>query len=86
MRSIKVFRGKSLLNEIDLYELLVEGKTIDDVRIQSGDSILITGLGDSIKVFGEVIRPAIYELKPGETLNHALDFALGFTHLQIKKT
>lgn len=85
LRSIKVFRGKSLLNEIDLYELLVEGKTIDDVRIQSGDSILITGLGDSIKVFGEVIRPAIYELKPGETLNHALDFALGFTPLADKK-
>ena len=54
------------------------------MRIQSGDSILVSGLKESIKVFGEIIRPAIYELKSGETLQHAIDFALGFTPLADK--
>ena len=84
LREIKVFRGKDLIDEIDLYELLVNGKTFTDVRIQSGDSILVSGLKESIKVFGEIIRPAIYELKSGETLQHAIDFALGFTPLADK--
>ena len=57
LREIKVFRGKDLIDEIDLYELLVNGKTFTDVRIQSGDSILVSGLKESIKVFGEIIRP-----------------------------
>ena len=37
LRSIKVLRGGKTFREIDVYDLLMQGKMVDDVRLQEGD-------------------------------------------------
>src|SRR6185437_2001090 len=49
-------------------------------RFESGDTLLVPPAGPQIAVSGSVKRPAIYELKAGETtLASAIDDAGGFT-------
>ena len=45
---------------------------------QSGDVVFVPVHGGLIKVAGEVTRPAIYELLPGETLRDLIEYAGGF--------
>ena len=50
-----------------------------DFILNDGDSVLVDGLKSSASIIGEVIRPAIYELQPNETLDDLIKFALGVT-------
>jgi len=76
-RLVKHFRGKELLEEVDLYDLMLKGVTSTQAHIESGDSILVPPAGPQITVVGTVRRPAIYELNNEETLNQILDLAGG---------
>ncbi|MCU1298029.1 MAG: polysaccharide export protein, partial [Acidobacteriaceae bacterium] len=60
------YRGKTLVQEIDIYDLLLNGIHTEMARIESGDTILIPPVGPQMTVQGMVRRPAIYELG-GET-------------------
>jgi polysaccharide export outer membrane protein len=80
LRTIEVIRNGESINTIDLYELLMKGNLgAADFILNDGDSILVGGLKDSVSIIGEVIRPAIYEIKEGETLADILQYALGTT-------
>src|SRR6185312_13701583 len=76
-RLVKHFRGKELLEQVDLYDLMLRGVTSNQAHIESGDSILVPPAGPQIAVAGSVRRPAIYELNKEETLNQILDLAGG---------
>ena len=77
MRTVKHFRGKNLVEEVDLYELLLHGVTSDQGHLQSGDSILVPPAGPQVTVGGMVRRPAIYELRGTQTLDQVLNLAGG---------
>lgn len=77
LRIVKHFRGQKLVEQIDLYELMLKGVTSAVGRIESGDSILVPPVGAQITVAGMVRRPAIYELFREETLDQALELAGG---------
>lgn len=62
---------------IDLYDLLLKGGREADVRLQPGDVVLIPPMGTRVAVAGGVVRPAIYELLPSETLADAVRYAGG---------
>ena len=62
-----------------MYELLINANTSDDLRIQSGDALLVNPVGDRVKIWGNVNRPAIYEIKKGETFEDVLNFASGLS-------
>lgn len=79
LRNIQVKRSGRTVQVLDLYDLLLEGDTTGDVRLQSGDVILIPPVGATVAVSGEVLRPAIYELKPGARTVDALKLAGGLT-------
>jgi len=80
LRTIQVVRNGELINTIDLYDLLMKGNVATaDFVLNDGDSILVGGLKASVSIIGEVIRPAIYEIKEGETLADILQYALGTT-------
>lgn len=70
---------------IDLYELLIFGKGANKLTINSGDTVLVNGIRSQIKVFGEVNRPAVYEIIQGDTIQDALNFSLGFTPIADKQ-
>ena len=47
----------------DLYDLLIKGDRSNDITIEAGDTILIDAANKFVSLQGEVIRPAIYEVK-----------------------
>ena len=78
-RHVEIRRGGALVDTVDLYGYLLNGINRSDVRLQSGDVIFVPVHGPRVDVAGRVTRPAIYELKPGETLRDAIGNAGGFT-------
>lgn len=77
LRRVKHFCGNQLIQEVDIYDLLLRGVRGDVKRIESGDTLLIPPVGAEITVEGMVRRPAIYELRDETNLGQALALAGG---------
>src|SRR5438105_4342605 len=78
MRHIEVRRLDSLIATLDLYDYLLRGATRANIRLETGDVVYVPLHGRRVQVTGAVLRPAIYELKEGETLPDLLRAAGGF--------
>lgn len=76
-RTVNHYRGRKLLEEVDLYELMLKGVTSGEIHLESGDSVQVPTAGPQVTVEGSVRRPAIYELRKEETLDQVLDLAGG---------
>jgi protein involved in polysaccharide export with SLBB domain len=76
-RTVKHYRGKALVEEVDLYDLMLKGVSSSEVHIESGDSILVPPIGPQVTVAGKVRRPAIYELRKEQSLDQILELAGG---------
>jgi polysaccharide biosynthesis/export protein len=77
-RHVMIRRGKALVDSLDLYSYLLHGANPTDIRLQTGDVVFVPVHGGFASVAGRVLRPAIYELRPDETLRDAIAFAGGF--------
>lgn len=77
LRTIQLKRNGRLISTLDLYDLLLKGDTARDVRLKPGDVIFIPPVGATAAISGEVRRPAIYELKAGETVDALIRMAGG---------
>ncbi|MDB9737378.1 SLBB domain-containing protein [Porticoccaceae bacterium] len=77
LRNIQLKRQGKLLATLDLYDLLMAGDTSNDVRVQAGDVIYIPTVGDLVSIEGQVLRPAIYELKGSESIQDLVELAGG---------
>ena len=80
-RRVEIRRGGQLADSVDLYDYLLRGIQPTDVRLQTGDVIFVPVRGGQAKVTGQVLRPAIYELRPEESLRDLIRFAGGFDPL-----
>ncbi|MGA0559404.1 SLBB domain-containing protein [Larkinella sp. VNQ87] len=78
-RDIQVIRNNRVIRTIDLYDYLLRADKKDDIRLLDQDVIRVNDYGVRVEMLGQVKRPAIYEVKPGETLKNVLAFAGGFT-------
>ncbi|WP_254230515.1 SLBB domain-containing protein [Vibrio coralliilyticus] len=77
LRDIKVKRlGKTVVS-FDAYDLIVNGNSSQDIRLQAGDTILVPAKQADIVVKGEVLRPAHYELNSDSRLNSLINIAGG---------
>ena len=85
LRNIKINSANKADQSLDLYSFLINGETQSDILLEDGDVVLVGGLEKSVHVFGEIIRPAIYEIKDGEHLEDVLSFALGFTEMADRR-
>ncbi len=80
LRSIQIVRNNNTIKTIDLYKLLIDGEAAaSDFELNDGDAVLIGGLQASASIIGEVLRPAIYEIAPNDSLQQIIKFALGTT-------
>jgi len=79
LRNIQLKRGGGLVARLDLYDLLLNGDTSQDVRLLPGDVIFIPPVGSTVGVTGEIRRPAIYELKGESTAADLLYLSGGLT-------
>lgn len=77
LRTIHLKRNGRLISTLDLYDLLLKGDTSKDVRLKPGDVLFIPPVGATVAISGEVRRPAIYELKAGETVDALVRMAGG---------
>jgi len=77
LRVLKHYRGNQLVQEVDTYDLLLNGVRADMQRLENGDSILVPPIGAEITIEGMVRRPAIYELKDEKNLAGVLELAGG---------
>ncbi|WDE03958.1 SLBB domain-containing protein [Thalassomonas viridans] len=77
LRNIQLKRAGKLVTTLDLYDLLINGDSSNDIMLQSGDVVFITPVGERVTVDGEVTRPAIYELAENETFETAIKMAGG---------
>ncbi|UUX96781.1 SLBB domain-containing protein [Aquabacterium sp. J223] len=78
-RDIELRRNGQLVSRLDLYDLLLKGDKAADRVLQAEDVIHINPVGPEVGLIGSVNRPAIFELKPGETVADVLRMAGGFT-------
>jgi len=85
LRNIKINSDNKANQILDLYSFLIDGNTQSDIVLEDGDSVLVQGLEESVHIFGEVNRPAIYEIKRGESLADVTSFALGFSDSADKR-
>jgi protein involved in polysaccharide export with SLBB domain len=77
MRIVKHFRGNQLVEDVDLYDLLLHGVHSGMQRLESGDTILIPTIGQQVTLEGMVRRPGIYELAGEKNLTEVLELAGG---------
>lgn len=80
-RQIELRRAGKLLSSFDFYDLLLKGDKSADRALQGEDVIHIGPIGTQVALIGSVNKPAIFELKQGETLDDLLAMAGGFTAL-----
>jgi protein involved in polysaccharide export with SLBB domain len=77
-RDVHLRRGSKEVGVFDLYDLLLKGSRDADQLVQPDDVIFVGAIGTQVAILGSVNQPAIYELKPGETLDDLLHMAGGF--------
>src|SRR2546429_1763681 len=78
MRQIDIRRLGRSVATLDLYDYLLRGDTRNDIRLETGDVVFVPLHGRRVQLTGAVLRPAIYELKEGETLVDLVRAAGGF--------
>ena len=78
LRNVQLRRAGKTVGQLDLYSYLVNGDATRDARLETGDVLFVPVHGPRVEVVGEVVRPAIYELTPGETLDDLIRLSGGF--------
>jgi polysaccharide biosynthesis/export protein len=77
LRILKHYRGDQLVQDVDVYDLLLHGVKGNIARLENGDTVMAPPLGGEVTIEGMVRRPAIYELNEEKTLSDALELAGG---------
>ncbi len=91
LRSLKHYRGKELVEQVDAYDLLLHGIRGDLKRLENGDTLLVPSIGPQATVDGIVRRPAVYELLNETSLNEVLELAGGILpaaalrHIEVQR-
>src|SRR5438477_1100457 len=78
MRDVVVQRAGKTVATLDLYDYLLRGETRNDIRLETGDVIFVPVHGTRVDLAGAVVRPAVYELKRGQSLADLIQAAGGF--------
>jgi protein involved in polysaccharide export with SLBB domain len=78
-REIELIRNNKVERKIDLYQFLLEGNQSDNINLKDNDVIRIPAYKKRVELQGQVKRPGIFELMPGDDFNRLLSYASGFT-------
>lgn len=79
LRDIKVYRDGRLVTSVDVYDYILNGNLRGNVRLASGDVIVVGPYDCIVSVGGKVKRPMRYEMKKNESVATLLKYAGGFT-------
>ncbi|MHB8754740.1 MAG: SLBB domain-containing protein [Candidatus Acidiferrales bacterium] len=91
LRNLEQYRGKQLVQDVDVYDLLLRGVRTGIKRLENGDTVLVPPIGSEVTVEGMVRRPAVYELKDEKSLADVLELAGGLLptatlrHIEVQR-
>lgn len=91
LRVVKHYRGNRLLEEVDVYDLILKGVRAAASPLENGDTILVPPVGPQVTVKGAVRRPAIYETHGEGNLSDVIDLAGGMlptaalSHIEVQR-
>lgn len=77
LRNIKIISRSKKTRIIDLYQLMVSGKSLPPIQFNDGDIIFVPPIGKTAAIGGAVKRPGIYELKPNDNMKLLLKMSGG---------
>ena len=80
-RSVKLYRRGEEVADFDIYQLVRGGNRVNDAVLQNEDVLFIPPAGPQVAVIGSVQEEAIYEAKPGESIEAMLAAAGGTNDL-----
>jgi len=79
MRTVQVKRNGETVATLDVYDYALRGDAAHDVRLENNDVVFVPPRGPQIRLAGAILRPATYEIKPGQSVTEAVQLAGGFT-------
>ena len=79
LRDIKVFRNNKQVTTVDIYDYILNGNLKGNIKLQSGDVIIVGPYTNLVNVTGKVKRPMYYEMKDKESVGTLIDYAGGFS-------
>ncbi len=79
MRNIQVVRNGKVIDQLDMYDFLVNGNQSGNILLRDQDVIRIPAYAARVSFEGEVKRTGLFEVKQGESLQQLLKYAGGFT-------
>ena len=77
-RAIELVRDNKILAIADLYDFILKGDQSSNLSLRDNDVIRVPFAKTQVNFEGALNRTGIFEVKPTESLQHALDFAGGF--------
>ena len=78
LRNIKIYRKGRLVSTCDIYDYILNGKMSGNVRLTSGDVIIVGPYECLVCITGKVKRPMYYEMKAKESVGTLVKYAGGF--------
>lgn len=77
-RRVDLLRKGKLIHSFDLYDLIAFGKYDAEHTLKSGDTIFVHPVTFHVSISGGINTPGIFEIRKGETIKDAINFAGGF--------
>ena len=79
LREIKVYRNGKSVSKIDVYDYIINGNNVGNIRLQDNDLVVVGPYNAIVNIQGKVKRPMMYEMKKEESLAKLLSYTGGLT-------
>ncbi|KAB2919310.1 MAG: hypothetical protein F9K22_15280, partial [Bacteroidetes bacterium] len=79
LRDVRLIRDNKVVAKVDLYLYFTGAEKNTDVRVQNNDIIFVPTRKSTVYIRGDIRRPGVYELLPGEQLKKLTEYAGGYT-------
>lgn len=80
-RQVEVIRNNRIIKKLDVYDFLLKGNQSNNIALRDQDIIRVPTYRVRVEMAGEVKRPALYEVIPGESLQDVINFSGSFSDL-----
>ena len=77
LREINLLRDNTIIESLDVYDLLIEGQYNLKKRLRSGDVVFIEARKNIVTIDGAINRPAMYEAFDDQKLKSIIEYANG---------
>lgn len=77
-RRINIIRDNKVIKTLDLYDILISGKSDDNILLKDQDVIQVPPVVNRVITTGFLNRTGLFETIPGETIQNLLDYSGGF--------